>query len=482
MCQHALSRPPTITTVLLAPVSTEIAFWHGMDRLVGDVVLPPWPGPHPAVLLVRPPTGSGRACTWQQRLAAAGIASLAFDPPGNGRSTGDWRRQSLGDRASEVLAGREVLAAHPDVAADAIALLVVGESGWAGIRAEAFARTFAGLVLLSVPVLEPVAVEQYRLGRRLERHGFPGEDIGVAVAVLRERFRRLADGADADQVLQAEAACRTAPWYGLMPQLTAQDVPLFTRLVGVDPAPELTAVGCPVLSLNGASDLSVPVQRNVEAVLGALRSAGHSDHACVVVPDADHELRGTDGEVAPGVHELVVTWLDRRLARARRGSGAPSVAAAAPVPAAAPAAAPTASPAAAFPPPPPVLVPAGGRANGTANGTANGYAPAADGYGRAANGHPDDDPLTSPSYTIGRDGYVPPADDLFAPRQETRGAPYVGDSGWQGPPASSGPASSVTSSASPAAPQWAGGDRQEFRVPVTEVMPVLGRQPQRPAF
>ena len=37
MCQHALSRPPTITDVLLAPVSTEIAFWHGMDRLVGDV-------------------------------------------------------------------------------------------------------------------------------------------------------------------------------------------------------------------------------------------------------------------------------------------------------------------------------------------------------------------------------------------------------------------------------------------------------------
>ena len=64
MCQHALSRPPTITLVLLAPVSTEIAFWHGMDRLVGDVVLPPWPGPHPAVLLVRPPMGSGRPCTW----------------------------------------------------------------------------------------------------------------------------------------------------------------------------------------------------------------------------------------------------------------------------------------------------------------------------------------------------------------------------------------------------------------------------------
>jgi hypothetical protein len=100
----------------------------------------------------------------------------------------------------------------------------------------------------------------------------------------------------------------------------------------------------------------------------------------------------------------------------------------------------------------------------------------------------DDDPLTSPRYTIGRDGYVPPADDIFSPRP-AQGDPYVGDGRWQVPavvppsPASS-PASSpaVAPSAPAPASRWNGGEARELHLPVTEVMPVVGRQPQRPAF
>jgi dienelactone hydrolase len=301
--------------VILAPVRTDVAFWHGMDRLAGEVVLPPWPGPHPTVVSVGPPPVAGRPCSWQQRLAAAGIGSFAYDPAGTGRSTGDWRRQTVGDRASEILAAREVLAAHPHVEPGAIALIGAGDAGWAAVRAEGFAQTFTALVLLSVSMLAPMAVEQYDLGRRLERHGVGADEIGLAQALLRERFRRLADGDGAERVLEAEAACRTAPWYRLMPRLAAGDVPLLTRLVGIDPAAELTAVTCPVLALSGAADTTQPVQRSVEALLRALRAGGHTDHASVVIPDADHELRTPDADMAPGVYELVVTWLDRRLGR-----------------------------------------------------------------------------------------------------------------------------------------------------------------------
>ncbi len=304
--------------MFFAPVRSEVAFWYGLDRLVGDVVVPPSPGPHPAVLLARPPQGSNLPCTWQHGLAAAGIASLSYDPAGTGRSTGDWRRQTVGDRSGEILAARETLVAHVDVVDDAVAVVATGEAGWGAVRAQAHARTFTGLVLLSVCVLEPVVVEQFRLGRRLERHGVGGDEIGLALALLRERFRRLAAGDDHARVLEAEAACRAAPWYPLMPALTADDVHLLTRLVGVDPAPELAAVTCPVLTVDGAADLTQPVQRNLEAVRSALRFAGHRDHTSVVVPDADHELRGPGTDPAPGVHELVVTWLDRRFAAARR--------------------------------------------------------------------------------------------------------------------------------------------------------------------
>lgn len=311
--------------MILAPARTELAFWHGMDRLAGEVVLPPWPGPHPAVVVARAPQRSGaRACSWQERLAAAGIGSFGYDPAGTGRSTGDWRRQDVGGRASEIIAAREVLVAHPDVDPGAIALVGVGEAGWAAVRAEGFVHGFAGLVLLSVSMLPPVTVEQYHLGRRLEQHGVGSDEIGLALALLRERFRRLADGDAAERVLRAEAACWAAPWYRLMPRLTADDVPLLTRLAGIDPAAELAAVTCPLLALNGAADTTQPVQRSVEALLRSLRAGGHTDHASIVVPEADHELRGADADVAPGVHELVVTWLDRRLGRRTR-AGRPAV-------------------------------------------------------------------------------------------------------------------------------------------------------------
>jgi uncharacterized protein len=302
--------------VFLTPARTEVAFWHGMDRLVGDLVLPPWPGPHPAVLLARDEECGALTASWQRRLAAAGVASFGYDPAGTGRSTGDRLHQQVGDVASEILAAREVLTSHPDVAREAVALLAVGEAAWSGIRAEAFAKVFAGLVLLSTCVLDPVAVEQYRLGRRLERHGVGGDEIGLALTLLRERFRRAADGDDVDRVLQGEAACRSAPWYRLMPDLGPADVPVLARLVGVDPAAELAAVVCPVIVLNGAVDDERPVQRHVEAARRALREAGHADHACVVVPDADARLRDPDGDLCAGVPELVVTWLDRRLGRA----------------------------------------------------------------------------------------------------------------------------------------------------------------------
>ena len=89
--------------VLLSPVCAAITFWDGMNRLVGDLVLPPWEGPHPVAVFVDGYGPGGRdQGTWQQRLAAAGIASLAYDKPGCGESTGDWTRQTLEDRGGGV--------------------------------------------------------------------------------------------------------------------------------------------------------------------------------------------------------------------------------------------------------------------------------------------------------------------------------------------------------------------------------------------
>jgi hypothetical protein len=72
----------------------------------------------------------------------------------------------------------------------------------------------------------------------------------------------------------------------------------------------------------------VPVDESVRIITTTLAESGHEDHQIVVFPHADHSIRVFTGEgqprvkhghympggPAPGCAELVVTWLQRRLA------------------------------------------------------------------------------------------------------------------------------------------------------------------------
>ncbi|MFI2713740.1 alpha/beta hydrolase family protein [Micromonospora sp. NPDC018662] len=116
--------------MLFAPRTAELSFRHGDDVLVGDLLRPPWPGPYPAVVFVEGSGPGGRdQREWQTRLAAAGLASLAYDKPGSGASTGDWTRQSMTDRADETLAAVHALRARPDVLPQAVALIGGSQGG-----------------------------------------------------------------------------------------------------------------------------------------------------------------------------------------------------------------------------------------------------------------------------------------------------------------------------------------------------------------
>jgi pimeloyl-ACP methyl ester carboxylesterase len=321
----------TIRDVLLAPVRTPLAFWHGMDRLVGDLVLPPWGGPHPVVLFVHGHGPGGRdQGTWPQRLAAAGIASFAYDKPGCGESTGNWTLQTLQDRAAEALVAIDLLRGHDALVPDELTLLGSGQGAWVSMLAAGHSPAVAVLVAISAAALGPLELEQYRLSQRMADYGFTSAETALAQTLLRERVRRLVTGERPESVLASEAACHHAPWYRLMPGATMDEIAYVARLAAFDPRPSLGGLPCPLLALYGTNDIFLPVEQNVRVLTATLEAARHEDHSVVVVPGADHALQVhvgpppeqlldgfyPGGEVAPGVCELVVTWLDRRLGRA----------------------------------------------------------------------------------------------------------------------------------------------------------------------
>jgi pimeloyl-ACP methyl ester carboxylesterase len=325
--------------VLLAPVRTALAFWHGMNRLVGDLVMPPWEGPHPVAVFVDGYGPGGRdQGTWPQRLAAAGIASFAYDKPGCGESTGDWTLQTLQDRAAEVAVAIDLLRDQPGLSSEDLALLGSGQGGWVSLLAAAQGAGIGAVVITSGPALGPLELEQFRLARRMAEAGFGPAEVALAQTLLRERVRRLTAGEGPDSVLASEAAVHRSGWYQLMPGATSEEIAYVARLAAFDPRPALTALRCPLLALYGADDVFLPVDRNVRILTETLQAARHGDHSVIVVPGADHALRVhlgpqepqlVDGryassEVAPGVFELIVTWLDRRLGRVEAPPQPPS--------------------------------------------------------------------------------------------------------------------------------------------------------------
>ncbi|GIJ13078.1 alpha/beta hydrolase family protein [Micromonospora andamanensis] len=200
--------------MLFEPVSTELSFRHDGDQLVGDLVRPPGPGPYPAVVFVEGSGPGGRDVgEWPTRLAAAGFASLAYDKPGSGASTGDWTRQRLTDRAEETLAAVRALRRQPDVRADAVALIGHSQGGWVAPLAASRSDLVAAVVCVSGPGVGVLAQEEYRLRHQLPAAGFTEADVEQAVTLLHEQIHRVRSGDDPVRVHAAQAPWHTAPWY-----------------------------------------------------------------------------------------------------------------------------------------------------------------------------------------------------------------------------------------------------------------------------
>ncbi|GIJ80564.1 alpha/beta hydrolase family protein [Micromonospora phaseoli] len=301
--------------MLFEPVSTELSFRHDGDDLVGDLVRPPWPGPYPAVVFVEGSGPGGRDLgAWPTRLAAAGFASLAYDKPGSGSSTGDWTRQTLTDRADETLVAVRTLRDRPDIRADAVALIGGSQGGWVAQLAASRSDTVAAVVCVSGPGVGVLAQEEHRLRHQLPAEGHRDADVQQAVALLHDQVRRVRSGEDPVRVHAGQARWESAPWYPRLAGTTPRSIAFLAGIADHDPTAALTELTCPLLAIFGADDLLVPVPASVRAITSILREAGHTDHEIVVFPGADHNIRTYAGAArAPGFDELVVTWLQRRL-------------------------------------------------------------------------------------------------------------------------------------------------------------------------
>jgi uncharacterized protein len=110
----------------------EVRFAAGGIELAGELSVRDDAGECPALVFVH---GSGPATKedWEQEtgyLVEAGVATLAYDKPGCGGSTGDWREQSFDDRAAEALAALRFVRRDPRVDSSWSGLFGASQGGW----------------------------------------------------------------------------------------------------------------------------------------------------------------------------------------------------------------------------------------------------------------------------------------------------------------------------------------------------------------
>lgn len=280
--------------------------------LAASLYLPVAAGPVPAVVLIdgsgaasrgsKLPGGFSTLGTVADHLARRGFAAVHYDKPGTGGSGGDWRAQSIEDRAADVLELVRFLRRQPQVDPLRVGLLGHSQGGWVAVTAAALSDEVAFAVLMAGP---SQTVREQTLG--YERREW--ELAGLSPGDVSRRVRDL------------ELELSLASWLGFLCRPLRLSPMCF--LVDYDPAPYLERLRVPVLALYGGRDIHVPPDENIPRLRSLLERAGNRDHTVVTFPEANHwfwaartgsraELAGLEAGFVPGFLESIGDWLTQR--------------------------------------------------------------------------------------------------------------------------------------------------------------------------
>ncbi len=289
------ARPPQ------PPRVEEIIFHSGSFKVVGDLRLPAGRSPHPVVVFVHGDgpndrTAGGTYPPIMERMERAGYATLAWDKPGTGESTGQIDRSRLGEqRAQIVLDAIEILKAHPDIDARQIGLWGISQAGYVMPRALSRSADIAFMIAVSCPGMAGVGQGAYLVSAQAVCAGVPEEEA--------EQMRRLLTEIESaptyNEYVQYKVALDALPGIA--------SAAIFGYRTGVRPEEEwhvhdaeseyvwnpiqvIEQVTIPVLAFFGEKDTQVDPIQGAQAYQEALGRAGNPSFRVELIPGTDHNI------------------------------------------------------------------------------------------------------------------------------------------------------------------------------------------------
>ena len=260
-------------------------------RLNGTLTIPAGPGPFPAVVLLSDSGPQDRDGTvgdfaplglLADYLTRRGVAVLRFDDRGVGKS-GGTPAATTADLVSDAQAGLNFLRTRPEIDLAHLGLVGHGEGGNVALLAAAQPLPPAFVVALAaygLPGRDIVVQQQATTLRTLGTDATQIEAATKRQQAMLEIIRQTTDNAQAQAIVANMLKQNNGAIDNVTAQASAAEMTSarYRYFLAFNPVDKLSAVSCPVLLLNGTSDLTI----NAEANLTPL-SKGLGKNKAVVV-------------------------------------------------------------------------------------------------------------------------------------------------------------------------------------------------------
>jgi pimeloyl-ACP methyl ester carboxylesterase len=255
-----------------------------------------------------------------ERLASEGVASLRFDKRAVPAYEEAWPRgtpEELGaffsyeNFIADALAAYRTLAAREEIDPGRVAILGHSVGGLYALQvAHDLARaddTPAGLVLLATPARTFDVLIREQITYQMQRGGATEEALGELMAVVDAALAAVREDTPLPEDLPLP----------LRPLFNPTTVPLLRSYMTTDPLALARALPCPVLVIQGESDVQISSERDTPLLRNALESRPRGATRVATLPLVSHNLKtveeesdlGMSGPVDPRVMTALMQWV-----------------------------------------------------------------------------------------------------------------------------------------------------------------------------
>ncbi len=272
-----------------------VVFESGRFKVVGELRIPSGDGKYPLVIMVH---GDGPAYrtyfyALKKCFLRAGYATLMWDKPGFGQSTGEFSQQHLRAERAEVLLDAIVhVKSHPRIDASHIGVWGISQAGI--VIPMALEKTDDISFMIMVGCMGENGIQQtaYLIRRQLRFAGLSEEEASEAENhfiqfFYAETFEQYIKHAKPlyDNPVQRKMGFVSALWDETNWKPHSPDEEGF-----YDPMNVIEKVTIPVLAFFGEKDTQVDPIQGVNAYKKALTKAGNKYFRVELIPNADHNI------------------------------------------------------------------------------------------------------------------------------------------------------------------------------------------------